>query len=257
MLETTARIYWLNFDGDAEFFAALEPGDYFTVDTFESHPWRIIDASNGAVVQEYVAKAGEQQLTISEADTRDTAPPPPPEIEAGSFDGIGGHEADYAPAQLDAVTINMDGGMASLHVEGYPNSVVLFVGVAEAAALLYATGMEFRRPSTVGVWRRTLEAAGADVKRILVTRLVGHTYYARILLALPDGMEHSVDARPSDSLALALACSAPVFVSKQVAGNQAPAPLDELMQSPRRRQLGPELHSDYLESAEGKPGLDA
>lgn len=61
------------------------------------------------------------------------------------------------------------------------------------------------------------QAAGADVKRILVTRLVGHTYYARILLGLPGGAERSVDARPSDSLALALACSAPVFVSKQVA----------------------------------------
>ena len=62
-----------------------------------------------------------------------------------------------------------------------------------------------------------LQMAGADVKRILVTRLVGNTYYARILLGLPGGSERSVDARPSDSLALALQCSAPVFVSKQVA----------------------------------------
>ena len=64
-----------------------------------------------------------------------------------------------------------------------------------------------------GCW----QVAGADVKRILVTRLVGNTYYARILLTLPGGVERSVDARPSDSLALALQCSAPVFVSKQIA----------------------------------------
>lgn len=62
-----------------------------------------------------------------------------------------------------------------------------------------------------------LQVAGADVKRILVTRLVGNTYYARILLSLPGGVQRSVDARPSDSIALALQCAAPVFVAKQIA----------------------------------------
>ena len=62
-----------------------------------------------------------------------------------------------------------------------------------------------------------MQVAGADVERIVVTRLVGNTYYARILLMLPGGVQRSVDARPSDSLALALQCSAPVFVSKLIA----------------------------------------
>ena len=64
-----------------------------------------------------------------------------------------------------------------------------------------------------GAW----QAMGAEVQRVLVTRLVGHTYYARIVVALPGGNQQSVDARPSDSLALAMQCSAPVFVSKDVA----------------------------------------
>ena len=62
-----------------------------------------------------------------------------------------------------------------------------------------------------------LQAMGAEVQRVLVTRLVGHTYYARIVVSLPGGSQHSVDARPSDSLALAMQCAAPVFVSKDVA----------------------------------------
>lgn len=36
------------------------------------------------------------------------------------------------------------------------------------------------------------QMAGADVKRILVTRLVGNTYYARILLGLPGDSHHAL-----------------------------------------------------------------
>ena len=59
--------------------------------------------------------------------------------------------------QLDAVTINVEGAVATLKIEGYPTPMPLYVGVAEAAAILYASGMEFRRPSTVNAWRNTLK----------------------------------------------------------------------------------------------------
>ena len=60
--------------------------------------------------------------------------------------------------QLDAVSINMEGGVASLRIEGYPAPMPLYVGVAEAAAILYASGMvQFRRPSTVDVWKTSLK----------------------------------------------------------------------------------------------------
>ena len=61
--------------------------------------------------------------------------------------------------QLDAVTINMEGGVATLRVEGYSSPMPLHVGVAEAAAILYASGMEFRRPSTVNAWRNSLKVS--------------------------------------------------------------------------------------------------
>ena len=59
--------------------------------------------------------------------------------------------------QLDALTINLEGGVASLRVDGYPTPMSLYVGVAEAAAILYASGMEFRRPSTVNAWQNSLK----------------------------------------------------------------------------------------------------
>ena len=48
--------------------------------------------------------------------------------------------------------------MASVHVDGFEQLMPIFIGVAEAAALVYATsGEEGRRPSTLGTWRRSLE----------------------------------------------------------------------------------------------------
>ena len=48
--------------------------------------------------------------------------------------------------------------MASVHVDGFDQLMPIFIGVAEAAALVYATtGGEGRRPSTLGTWRRSLE----------------------------------------------------------------------------------------------------
>ena len=52
------------------------------------------------------------------------------------------------------------GGVASVHVEGYEQLMPIFIGVAEAAALVYAsTGGEGRRPSTLGTWKRSLEVS--------------------------------------------------------------------------------------------------
>lgn len=60
--------------------------------------------------------------------------------------------------QLREIALGNGGGVASVHVEGFEQLMPIFIGVAEAAALVYATsGEEGRRPSTLGTWRRSLE----------------------------------------------------------------------------------------------------
>lgn len=51
----------------------------------------------------------------------------------------------------------------------------------------------------------------------MITRLEDHMYFSRIVLSLPGGAKRSVDARPSDSLALGLQCQAPLFVARRLA----------------------------------------
>ena len=54
------------------------------------------------------------------------------------------------------MSIDVDGGLAALKVEGFQEELPLAVGVPEAAALLFAAGLESRRPSTLQTWGHSL-----------------------------------------------------------------------------------------------------
>ena len=70
---------------------------------------------------------------------------------------------------------------------------------------------------SVHIFSMSLQATGSKVERVVITRLENHTYFSRIVLSLPGGAKRSVDARPSDSLALGLQCEAPLFVARHLA----------------------------------------
>ncbi|KAL4422689.1 hypothetical protein ABPG75_008886 [Micractinium tetrahymenae] len=224
-LDRTVKIYWINYTGDAELFAAVPPAGWFTVDTFESHPWRVVDAASGEVLQELVTPPGSTLVRIDPLATPQARPQPAGEPAASEFvgwDGVGGSEAEYAPASIAEIGLDHLGGVAMIQADGFPLPVPIAVGINDAAQLFHAAGPEFRRPSTMTLWVRSLEAAGARVDRVLITRLVGSTVYARIILALPGGELRSLDARPSDSLALAMQSHAPLFIGRRLAASQQP-----------------------------------
>src|SRR5256885_14770199 len=68
---------------------------------------------------------------------------------------------------------------------------------------------------THDLMKAILETADAKVISVVVTDLKDNTYYARIHLLFEDS-EYSIDARPSDAIALALRSKAPVFVNDNV-----------------------------------------
>ena len=73
------------------------------------------------------------------------------------------------------------------------------------------------KPESMHILSSLLQATGSKVERVVITRLENHTYFSQIVLSLPDGAKRSVDARPSDSLALGLQCEAPLFVARHLA----------------------------------------
>ena len=95
------------------------------------------------------------------------------------------------------------------------------VAWADIASCTNSLGLQYRQALHHTCHSTSLpvlvQATGSKVERVVITRLENHTYYSRIVLSLPDGVQRSVDSRPSDSLALALQCEAPLFVARQLA----------------------------------------
>jgi hypothetical protein len=54
------------------------------------------------------------------------------------------------------------------------------------------------------------------VERVTITTLKHNTFYAELILRSPDGSEHTLDARPSDALALGLRAGAQIQVAESV-----------------------------------------
>ena len=42
-------VYWINFDGQREHYADIAPGDFWTTQTFVTHPWVIEHESGGCM----------------------------------------------------------------------------------------------------------------------------------------------------------------------------------------------------------------
>jgi uncharacterized protein len=92
----------------------------------------------------------------------------------------------------------------------------IWVGHAEGMAIeLQLKGNKFERPLTHDLLKASIESLGATVTKVVITELRESTFFAKIHLQR-DGNVAVLDARPSDSVALALRCDAPIFVARDV-----------------------------------------
>lgn len=95
--------------------------------------------------------------------------------------------------------------------------VLIYIDPAVGASINSAlAGHQAPRPLTHDLFLQALGTFGATVSRALIVRMENDIYYARLILeAQNEIMERKIvelDARPSDCLALAVRCGAPMFV---------------------------------------------
>ncbi|MBI5233925.1 MAG: bifunctional nuclease family protein [Deltaproteobacteria bacterium] len=96
------------------------------------------------------------------------------------------------------------------------NTLPIWIGILEASAI--AAELEkvtFSRPMTHDLLKDILKTTNIDVKKIEVNDLRDNVYYATVYISTKDG-EHTIDARPSDAIAIALRMSSPIFVDMKV-----------------------------------------
>ncbi len=95
-------------------------------------------------------------------------------------------------------------------------SLPIWIGLLEATSI--ATELEkiqFPRPMTHDLLKNCLDHLKVKVERIEVCDLRNNTYFALIYLRSNDQVS-SIDARPSDAIAIALRTDAPIFVKEDV-----------------------------------------
>ncbi len=92
----------------------------------------------------------------------------------------------------------------------------IWIGHYEAWAIgMEISGIASKRPLTHDLMYSVIKSMGGEIEKIEITELKEQTFYAVITIKL-DGKIIGVDARPSDSLALALKAKAPIFVHESL-----------------------------------------
>lgn len=92
------------------------------------------------------------------------------------------------------------------------------IGISEVNAIkLKLSGIKPPRPLTHDLVIAIIESLGSKLQKVLIDRLHNNTFYAKLYLA-QNGKELAIDARPSDSVALALRAGVPIYVEEEVLG---------------------------------------
>ena len=92
----------------------------------------------------------------------------------------------------------------------------IWIGHYEAWAIaMEMSGVPSKRPMTHDLIRSVISSLNAEVLKVEIFDLRDQTFYARIILGR-EGNRMEVDARPSDSIALALKSKAPIYASTKL-----------------------------------------
>jgi len=92
----------------------------------------------------------------------------------------------------------------------------IWIGPSEASAIaMHLAEMEFPRPLTHDLVVSVLKGLGGALQKVIITRVEKSTYYAELIVQR-NGEVISLDARPSDSIAVAVRVDARIFADDEL-----------------------------------------
>lgn len=114
----------------------------------------------------------------------------------------------------------------------------IWVGKPEASSISFALeDVTTPRPMTHDLMKAILDVVDAKVISVVISDLKENTYFAKVHLTYEDS-EYSIDARPSDAIALALRTKAPIFANEEVLRKQASDELDQWLENLKPEDFG-------------------
>jgi len=104
-----------------------------------------------------------------------------------------------------------------LKEKGGSRILPIVIGLNEASAIkLKISGFQPPRPLTHDLLHSTIENLEASIDKIIIDKLEDNTFHAKIIIKTKSGETKTIDARPSDSIALAVRAHAPIFVEDEI-----------------------------------------
>ncbi len=124
----------------------------------------------------------------------------------------------YKPMVISGLTMDpvTNSPIVILKAVDGDETLPIWIGLLEATAIASEMeGIKFSRPMTHDLLKNMMDMVDVKVARIEVADLKDNTYYAVIHFKQGE-KEMTLDARPSDALAISLRVKAPIFVSEEV-----------------------------------------
>jgi len=111
---------------------------------------------------------------------------------------------------------NTNSPVVILQEKNGPNVLPIWIGPGEASAIaMELAGVKFSRPLTHDLLKQIIVGLGGELRRVLITTVRDNTYFAELHIHRAEDVIQ-VDARPSDSIAIALRLKAPIFTSRDL-----------------------------------------
>jgi uncharacterized protein len=104
-----------------------------------------------------------------------------------------------------------------LKEKGGSRLLPIVIGLHEASAIkLKLSGFVPPRPLTHDLLQAAIESLEASVEKVIIDKLEENTFHAKLFIKSGKGEIKVIDARPSDSIALAVRAHVPIFVEDAI-----------------------------------------
>ncbi|MCU0651116.1 MAG: bifunctional nuclease family protein [Candidatus Omnitrophica bacterium] len=110
-----------------------------------------------------------------------------------------------------------DGQLIVLKEKNGDRILPIVIGLHEASSIkLKLSGFTPPRPLTHDLLYATIMSLDASIEKVVIDKLEENTFHAKIIIRPSSGPSTYVDARPSDSIALAVRAHVPIFVEDNI-----------------------------------------
>ena len=104
-----------------------------------------------------------------------------------------------------------------LQEKGGTRLLPIWIGQPEAESIvMHMNHVKRERPLTHDLCRSLIVGLGGTLRRVQITKVEHRTYFAELHISAPGDRQVQIDARPSDSIAIALRLRAPIFAPESL-----------------------------------------